>query len=246
MLRKGRRRTFTTAAEKAKRRESAFFWEERNVWFSDVWLDVKGTSQGLVDAPTRERSAAFPFELAYRLVCMFSVKEDWVLDPFAGTGTTLAAALTAGRNSVGVEIDETLVRAAQSLLCSTRSVANEYNRARLARHAEWAAVRTEENGPLKYASRHYGFPVMTAQEQDLLLNEVTEIADGADGMTLVAQYSEKPQAYQRESKATAPPESITDAAAARLTNRSCALLRVACSAALHRLPRNRRAQHFAL
>ena len=48
---------------------------------------------------------------------------------------------------------------------------------------------------------------MTAQEQDLLLNEVTGIADGADGMTLVAQYSEKPQAYQRKSKATAPPES---------------------------------------
>ena len=203
VFRKGRRRTFTTAAEKAKRRESAFFWEERNVWFSDVWLDVKGTSQGLVDAPTRERSAAFPFELAYRLICMFSVKEDWVLDPFAGTGTTLAAALTAGRNSVGVEIDETLVPVAQNLLRSTPPVANEYNRARLARHEEWAAARTEENGPLKYKSRHYGFPVMTAQEQDLLLNGVTRIADEADGMTLVAQYSEKPQAYQRESKATA-------------------------------------------
>ncbi|MCY3667708.1 MAG: site-specific DNA-methyltransferase, partial [Gemmatimonadetes bacterium] len=169
----------------------AFFWEERNVWFSDVWLDVKGTTQGLVDAPTRERSAAFPFELAYRLVCMFSVKEDWVLDPFAGTGTTLAAALTAGRNSVGVEIDEALVRVAQNLLHSTRSDANEYNRARLARHAEWAAARTAESGPLKYASRHYGFPVMTAQEQDLLLNEVTEIAGEADGMTLVAQYNEE-------------------------------------------------------
>ena len=192
VLRKGRRRTFTTAAEKAKRRESAFFWEERNVWFSDVWLDVKGTSQGLVDAPTRERSAAFPFELAYRLICMFSVKEDVVLDPFAGTGTTLAAALTAGRNSVGVEIDETLVPVAQNLLRSTPPAANEYNHARLARHEEWAAARTAESGPLKYASRHYGFPVMTAQEQDLLLNEVTGIAGETDGMTLMAQYSEKP------------------------------------------------------
>ena len=48
---------------------------------------------------------------------------------------------------------------------------------------------------------------MTAQEQDLLLNEVTGIDDEGDGMTLVAQYSEKPQAYQRESKATAPPDS---------------------------------------
>ena len=192
VLRKGRRRTFTTVAEKANRRESAFFWEERNVWFSDVWFDVKGTSQGLVDAPTRERSAAFPFELAYRLVCMFSVKEDVVLDPFAGTGTTLAAALTAGRNSVGMEIDEALVVVAQNLLRSTPPVANEYNRARLARHEEWAAVRTAESGPLKYASRHYGFPVMTAQEQDLLLNEVTGIDDEGDGATLVAQYSEKP------------------------------------------------------
>ncbi len=192
VLRKGRRRTFTTVVEKTKRRESAFFWEERNVWFSDVWFDVKGTSQGLVDAPTRQRSAAFPFELAYRLICMFSVKEDLVLDPFAGTGTTLAAALTAGRNSIGMEIDETLVPVAQNLLRSTPPAANKYNRARLARHAEWAAARTAESGPLKYASRHYGFPVMTAQEQDLLLNEVTGIVGEADGMTLVAQYSAEP------------------------------------------------------
>ena len=207
VLRKGRRRTFTTAAEKAKRRESAFFWEERNVWFSDVWLDVKGTSQGLVDAPTRERSAAFPFELAYRLICMFSVKEDWVLDPFAGTGTTLAAALTAGRNSVGVEIDETLVPVAQNLLRSTPPVANEYNHARLARHAEWATARTAESGPLKYANRHYGFPVMTAQEQDLLLNEVTGIADEADGTTLVAQYSAEPNGGFAAHRPAAPPDS---------------------------------------
>ena len=207
VLRKGRRRTFTTVAEKAKRRESAFFWEERNVWFSDVWLDVKGTSQGLVDAPTRERSAAFPFELAYRLICMFSVKEDVVLDPFAGTGTTLAVALTAGRNSVGVEIDETLVPVAQNLLRSTLPAANEYNRARLARHAEWATARTAESGPLKYASRHYGFPVMTAQEQDLLLNEVTGIADEVDGMTLVAQYSKEPNGRFAAHKLASPPSS---------------------------------------
>ena len=85
-----------------------------------------------------------------------------------------------------------LVSVAQDLLRSTRSVANEYNRARLARHAEWAAARTAERGPLKYANRHYGFPVMTAQEQDLLLNEVAGIAGEADGMTLVAQYSAEP------------------------------------------------------
>ena len=227
VLRKGQRRKFTTAAEKALRRESAFFWEERNVWFSDVWLDVKGASQGLVDAPTRpladktsaarERSAAFPFELAYRLICMFSVKEDLVLDPFAGTGTTLAAALTAGRNSVGMEIDEKLVPVAYNLLHSTPPAANAYNHARLARHAEWAAARTAERGPLKYASRHYGFPVMTAQERDLLLNDVTGFSlggTGADGVTLMAQYSAESNgcfaaqdlSAKRKNKAVVPPD----------------------------------------
>ena len=42
---------------------------------------------------------------------MFSVVGDTVLDPFAGTGTTLWEAHDLGRNSVGVEIDPTLAAA---------------------------------------------------------------------------------------------------------------------------------------
>ncbi|MEE9307526.1 MAG: DNA methyltransferase [Spirochaetia bacterium] len=48
----------------------------------------------------RGRSGAFPFELAYRLINMFSVKGDLVLDPFVGSGTTILAAMCTGRNSV--------------------------------------------------------------------------------------------------------------------------------------------------
>ncbi|MBW2368080.1 MAG: site-specific DNA-methyltransferase, partial [Deltaproteobacteria bacterium] len=103
ILRKGAKREFKTQAEKQNRRESAFFWEERNVWFSDVWMDLKGTVQKLAGNQARLRSAAFPFELAYRLVNMFSVKDDVVIDPFLGTGTTLAAAMATGRSSVGFE-----------------------------------------------------------------------------------------------------------------------------------------------
>jgi len=58
VLRKGDRREFPTAAEKRRRRESAFFWEERNAWFSDVWFDIKGTPQHLCDKAGRARSAA--------------------------------------------------------------------------------------------------------------------------------------------------------------------------------------------
>jgi len=36
---------------------------------------------------------------------MFSFAGDTVLDPFSGTGSTSIAAIEAGRNSIGVEID---------------------------------------------------------------------------------------------------------------------------------------------
>lgn len=49
ILRKGRRRDFTSEQEKTRRRESAFLGEERNLWFSDVWLDIKGAAQALVE-----------------------------------------------------------------------------------------------------------------------------------------------------------------------------------------------------
>jgi DNA modification methylase len=105
VLRKGPKRTFGHPEEKRLRRESAIFWEERNVWYSDVWLELKGARQGLEEDGPRRRSGAFPFELAYRLISMFSAKADTVLDPFLGTGTTLKAAAAAVRNSIGFEIE---------------------------------------------------------------------------------------------------------------------------------------------
>ena len=108
ILRKGSKREFKLDAQKQNRRESAFFWEERNAWFSDVWMDLKGTSQNLGNRTARLRSAAFPFDLPYRLLNMFSVKGDTVVDPFLGIGTTMWAAMAAGRNCIGYEIEARL------------------------------------------------------------------------------------------------------------------------------------------
>jgi modification methylase len=54
-------------------------------------------------APAHPQS--FPLELADRLVRMYSYAGDTVLDPFAGAGTANLAAITHGRNSIGVEIE---------------------------------------------------------------------------------------------------------------------------------------------
>lgn len=49
--------------------------------------------------------AMFPEELPRRLIRMFSLVGDTVLDPFLGSGTTAKAALDLGRNAVGYEIN---------------------------------------------------------------------------------------------------------------------------------------------
>ena len=54
---------------------------------------------------------------------MFSFVGDTVLDPFLGTGTTSVAAVRAGRNSVGIEVDPEYVELARSrLLNETRGL----------------------------------------------------------------------------------------------------------------------------
>jgi site-specific DNA-methyltransferase (adenine-specific) len=54
-----------------------------------------------------------PVELAERLIKLFSFAGDTVLDPFMGTGSTAIAAVSTGRNSIGVEIESAYLRIAQ-------------------------------------------------------------------------------------------------------------------------------------
>ena len=198
IARKNSKREFKTADEKRNRCESALFWEERNIWYSDVWMDIKGTDQGLSDEVSRLRSAAFPYELAYRLINMYSVKGDVVLDPFLGTGTTIAAAMTSGRNSIGVEIDESFQHAISPIARHIVNFSNDYLHDRLIRHFEFVKNRLQKSGPLKYMNKHYECPVVTSQEQSILLNELEEAQEHsnhvpANGHVFEVRYSESPQ-----------------------------------------------------
>ena len=175
VLRKGGKREFKTAEEKLKRMQSAFFWEERNLWFSDVWEGLKGTKQNNIDKKIRERSGAYPFELAYRIINMFSLREDTVLDPFLGTGTTTAAAMATGRNSVGVEIDPNFKDHLQERFEDIVDFSNRLIENRIENHLQFVQERTRVKGPVGYLNKVYGFPVMTSQEVELVFDELEKI-----------------------------------------------------------------------
>jgi DNA modification methylase len=192
ILRKGPKREFKNEEDKKRRRESAIFWEERNVWYSDVWFDVKGTPQALDDKDARLRSAAYPFELVYRLINMYSAKDDVVLDPFLGTGTTVAAAMASGRNSFGFEIDRNLGKVINRVKDAIVETSMQIIQRRLTGHLEFVVQRLRTKGSLKYYNAHYGFPVMTSQERELLFNDPLKVRELGEGM-LEVEYSNKPQ-----------------------------------------------------
>ena len=82
--------------------------EEWKAFFSGHW--VFGGARQIA------HEAVFPAELPRRLIKMFSFKGETVLDPFAGSGTTLEQALALGRNAIGYEINPRFVTLARDRL----------------------------------------------------------------------------------------------------------------------------------
>lgn len=172
------------AAKDDRRYASAFFWEERNSWFSDVWTDIMGISQE-VSGAVRDRSGAFPFGIPYRLINMYSVYGDTVLDPFWGTGTTSLAAMVAGRDSVGYELQDEFVDSFRERVSDVGELSREVVSERIDRHKAFVADREREGECLEYTAKQYSFPVVTKQERQIQLFVVDEVRESADGFVAV-------------------------------------------------------------
>ena len=63
-----------------------------------------------------------PLRLMRLLVKISTDKDDWVLDPFMGSGTTLVACAELGRSAVGIEIDPKYYNYAKSRLLSIKGL----------------------------------------------------------------------------------------------------------------------------
>lgn len=85
---------------------------------SDIWLLMKEEwESGLWEIPNVKSNhpektihpAQFPIELAERCVLAMSNPGDWVLDPYAGVGSTLIAAIKHDRRAMGCEKEQDYV-----------------------------------------------------------------------------------------------------------------------------------------
>lgn len=175
IFRKGRKRVYKKTEEKETRRDSSFFWEERNVWFSDIW-EIKGVKQTIDNAPSRDRNASYPIEIPFRLINMYSQKGDVVLDPFMGLGTTAIAAMLSERNSVGFEIDLLLKPLLKDILGSVSIIkANALISERYKKHLAFVDERIKMKKEVKYDNIPLGCKVMTGQETDLTFHYMKEV-----------------------------------------------------------------------
>lgn len=177
IFRKGSKKEYITNVEKRFRRESAYFWEERNKWFSDIW-EVNGIKQKMNDADTRKRSGAFPLEIPYRLINMFSLKNDIVLDPFIGLGTTAAASLICGRSSVGYEIDKTLKPSIKNTFdnLDVENLNNKFIKDRINNHIKFINDRINSGKTVKYFNNNLQCKVITSQETDIKFEQINKIS----------------------------------------------------------------------
>ena len=189
VFRKGGKREFKTEGDKLRRKQSSFFWEERNVWFSDLW-ELKGTKQKIDNSETRRRSAAYPFELPYRLINMYSLQGDTVLDPFLGTGTTSIAAIASNRSSIGYEIDPMFLNIIIDNI--ERTPINFFNRVvsnRIDQHRQFISQRVSDSTKeeIKHFNSNLALPVMTSQETDIKFHYVTDVSRNSENV-IIADY----------------------------------------------------------
>ncbi len=102
--------TFTLSGK-----ENTITKEQFMEWTKSVWT-MNPESAKKIGHP-----APFPLELPYRLIQLYSFKDDIVLDPFMGSGTTAVAAWKTGRKYIGYEISEEYLELSQKRLTALQA-----------------------------------------------------------------------------------------------------------------------------
>ena len=87
-------------------------YEKTNVWY-------------ISPARDKRHPAIFPSELAEKVIKYYSFKNDVVLDPFGGIGTTAKAAASLGRRFFSIEMNDEYIDATITDLSAMRNLMND-------------------------------------------------------------------------------------------------------------------------
>lgn len=101
---------------------------ENGMFVTDVWDDIRELTSGYFAGDEALRDAAgnrlhkqqAPIQLLLRIILSSTDPGDVVLDPFAGSGTTLVVAEQLGRHAIGIELDSHNVTLIQNRLAEQR------------------------------------------------------------------------------------------------------------------------------
>jgi len=84
-------------------------------WEREVW-DIPNVKANHPEKTSHQ--CQFPIELVERCVLALTNESDWVLDPYAGVGSALIAALRHGRRAVGCDKEEKYIAIAKERIAS--------------------------------------------------------------------------------------------------------------------------------
>ena len=101
---------------------------ENGMFVTDVWDDIRELTSGYFAGDEALRDAAgnrlhkqqAPLQLLLRIILSSTNPGDVVLDPFAGSGTTLVVAEQLKRRSIGIELDSHNIELIQNRIVAQR------------------------------------------------------------------------------------------------------------------------------
>lgn len=105
------------------------YQRENGMFVTDVWDDIREMTSGyfagdeaLYDTEgNRAHKQQSPIQLLIRIILSSTNPGDVVLDPFAGSGTTLVVASQLNRKSIGIELDPCNVKIISDRLAEERN-----------------------------------------------------------------------------------------------------------------------------